>query len=266
MLAPPRRLGNAGCSSDNDRPTLRPLSRKVVSLSKPLTNHDIPSLTSLVRKGLPGIVESALVPLAIFYVALWTFGMWGALIAALAWAYLAILRRVIRKEPLPGLAILGALALTTRTALSMFTGSVILYFLQPSVGTALVGLAFLVSIGSARPLIQRLAADFLPVPSAFFEDPSVKEFFKRISPIWAAAMLANAAITTWMLFAMPISFFLAARTVVSASIIGAVGAYSIWALRRLLKPSTPAVRPSRTSRLTLRPSPIWGLTPQFALR
>ena len=231
-------------------------------MSKALTDYEIPGWGSLLRKSLPAIVESTLIPLAIFYVALWAVGMWGALIAALVWAYVALLRRLVRGERLPGLVILGALALTFRTALSMFTGSVIIYFLQPSLGTALVGLVFLLSMASTRPFIERLARDFLPMPSAFFADPSVKAFFKRISPIWAMAMLANAALTTWMLFSIPISLFLVARTVVSAAIIASVVVYSALALRRLMKPLPARMRKS----VTWRPTPVWGLTPQFAMR
>jgi intracellular septation protein A len=232
--------------------------------------RDLPSAGSLLRTGLPAIIEGTVVPLVIFYVALWVTDLWGALIAALAWSYLATLRRYLRRAAVPGLVLLGALALTFRTALSMITGNVVLYFLQPSLGTALVGLAFLISLRTDQPLVQRLARDFLPVSPEFFSSPSVKLFFRRISPLWAVMMLANAAITTWMLFALPVSTFLAARTVVSAVLIAATVGYSVFGLRRLLSPSRQP-RASRTNRGhrdlvgNLRLSVV-GLTPQFAMR
>ncbi len=195
--------------------------------------RDLPSAGSLLRKGLPVIIEGTVVPLVIFYVALWVTGMWGALIAALAWSYFAILRRYLRRAAVPGLVLLGALALTFRTALSMITGNVVLYFLQPSLGTALVGLAFLLSLRTDQPLVQRLARDFLPVSPEFFSSPSVKLFFRKISPLWAVMMLANAAITTWMLFQLPVSLFVVTKTAASVILTGIAIAYSVVWFRRL---------------------------------
>jgi intracellular septation protein A len=243
------------------------------------TEHEIlgqtfetPSLRSLFVKGLPAIIESTIVPLAIFYAALWVVGMWGALIAALAWSYLVVLCRLVRKEPISGLAILGALALTFRTALAMVTGNVVLYFLQPSLGTALVGLAFLVSMRTKQPLIQRLARDFLPDLPEFFSIPSVRRFFLKISPLWALMMLGNAAVTIWMLFALPVSVFVISRTLVSGALIAATMAYSVMGLRSLLSGSPVRPRASRPRQLAERrrlprlPLPAWGLCPQFAIR
>ncbi len=233
-----------------------------------VVDQKLPSLWALLKQGLPAIVEGTVVPLIIFYVAFWATGMWGALIAALAWSCLAILRRYLRREPVPGLVLLGALALTFRTALSMITGNVLLYFLQPSLGTALVGLVFLASLRADQPLIQRLARDFLPVSADFFETPAVRAFFRRISPLWALVMLANAAVTSWMLFVLPVSVFPVARTVVSATLIAAIIAYSVLGLRRLLSPAPnrAIMRVEHRDLLSGVRLSVGGLAPQFAMR
>ena len=178
-------------------------------------------------------------PLAIFYAALWAIGMWGALIAALTWSYLAIARRIVRKEPIPGLVLLSALALTFRTVLALATGSVFIYFLQPSLATALLGFAFLASMTADQPLVQRLARDFLPVSPDFLTNPFVRHFFMRISLLWAMVMLANAGVTTWMLFQLPVSVFVITKTVASVLMTGIAIAYSVVWFRRLFSP-TPA--------------------------
>jgi hypothetical protein len=193
----------------------------------------------MARKGLPALVEGTLMPLAIFYAALWALGMWGALIAALSWSYLAIARRILTKQSIPGLVILSALALTFRTALALATGSVFIYFLQPSLATALLGFAFLASMSTEQPLVQRLARDFLPVSPEFFVNPFVKHFFMRISLLWAMVMLANAGVTTWMLFELPVSLFVIAKTVASVVMIGVALVSSVVWFRRLLA-GTPA--------------------------
>lgn len=200
----------------------------------PDQTFETPGLRSLAKQGMPAIVEGTIFPLAIFYAALWAVGMWGALIAALSWSYLAILRRLIKREAVPGLVILSAIALTVRTALALATGSVIVYFLQPSLGTALLGLGFLLSMSTGQPLVQRLAKDFLPVSPDFFTNPFVRRFFMRISLLWAVVMLGNAAVTTWMLFELPVSLFVVSKTVASALTMGAAIIYSVRWFRRLL--------------------------------
>ncbi len=206
-------------------------------MEMPIHTFEAPRLRSLAKQGLPAIVEGTVMPLAIFYGALWAVGMWGALIAALSWSYLAILRRVVRREPIPGLVLLSALALTVRTALAMATGSVFFYFLQPSLGTALLGFAFLVSMSTGQPLVQRLARDFLPVTPDFFTNPFVRRFFMRISLLWATVMLANAGVTIWMLFELPVSVFVVSKTAASIAMTGAAIIYSVFWFRRLFSPA-----------------------------
>lgn len=203
----------------------------------PAHTFEAPRMRSLARQGLPAVLEGTVAPLVIFYAALWAIGMWGALIAALSWSYLAIARRVFRKEPIPGLVVLSALALTFRTALAMATGSVFVYFLQPSLGTAALGLAFLVSMSTGQPLVQRLARDFLPVSPDFFANPFVRQFFMRISLLWAMVMLANAGVTTWMLLQLPVSIFVISKTAASVVMTGMAIAFSLFWFRRLFAPS-----------------------------
>jgi hypothetical protein len=199
----------------------------------PAHTFETPPLRSLAKQGLPAIIEGTVMPLAIFYAALWSIGMWGALFAALTWSYVAIIRRIVKNEPIPGLVLLSALALTFRTALAMATGSVFVYFLQPSLGTAVLGFAFLISMNTEQPLVQRLARDFLPVSPDFFANPFVRRFFMRISLLWAMVMLANAAVTTWMLFELPVSLFVISKTAASVLLTGVAIAYSTVWFRRL---------------------------------
>jgi hypothetical protein len=211
-----------------------PLDSSDTEVEMPTHTLETPRLRSLARQGLPAIIEGTIMPLAIFYAALWGLGMWGALIAALTWSYFAIARRIVTKQPIPGLVLLSALALTFRTVLALATGSVFVYFLQPSLATALLGFAFLASMSTDQPLIQRLARDFLPVSPDFFTNPFVRHFFMRISLLWAMVMLANAGVTTWMLFQLPVSLFVVSKTVASVVMTGVAIAYSVIWFRRLL--------------------------------
>ena len=117
------------------RPSADPSSVLTDSLS-------IPHPRVLARHALPQLLESTLIPLAVFYVVLWTAGVWGALIGALVWSYAALIRRLATGREVPGLLILGVLGLTVRTAISVATGSVFVYFLQPTIGLVVLSAAF----------------------------------------------------------------------------------------------------------------------------
>src|SRR3954468_11729340 len=146
---------------------------------------EIPRLRSMARHAIPHLAEATFIPLALFYAFLWTAGVWGALIAALAWSYLALLRRVVKGERIPGILVLGTLGITARTIVSFASGSVFVYFLQPSLTTILIAGAFLLSVPAGRPLAERLAHDFVPLDPAIMRLPSVKKVFVRITLLWA---------------------------------------------------------------------------------
>jgi hypothetical protein len=65
---------------------------------------------------------------------------------------------------------------------------------------------FIASVLLGRPLAQRLAADFLPLPEALLARHGVRRFFQRVS-LWAVVFLANAGIGLWLLVSQPLATF-----------------------------------------------------------
>ncbi len=181
------------------------------------------------------ILEAILVPLALFYAALSVLGPRGAICTALAWNFSALLRRVWRRERLPGVLLLGTVGLTARSVIALVSSSsLFVYFLQPSLGTALLGAAFLLSIPLGCPLAEKLAHDFVPLPASFVKRPKVRQLFVRISLLWAVVSLVNAAGTLALLLNVPITTFLAAKTGFSwALTLGAIVLSSWWFRRGL---------------------------------
>ena len=196
---------------------------------------EVPRLRALARHSLPHLIEATFAPLALFYLCLWAIGVWGALGVALAWSYGALLRRLVTRQRVPGILVLGVLALTVRTAIAMASGSVFVYFLQPTIGTVAVALLFLASVRAGRPLAERLAADFCPLPTAFSSQPRVRRLFSNISLLWAFINLANAAVTIWLLVSQPLPVFLLARTLVSLTFTGAAIAVSTLYFKRSMR-------------------------------
>jgi hypothetical protein len=195
---------------------------------------EIPRLRTMARHAVPHLIEATFIPLALFYAFLWTAGVWGALIAALCWSYVAIIRRVVTGQRIPGILVLGALGITARTIAAFASGSVFVYFLQPSLTTIVVAGAFLLSVPAGRPLAERLAHDFVPLDPEVMCLPGVKRVFVRITLLWAFVNLTNAIVSIVLLMSQPVGAFVAAKTVIGMLlVVAAVTASTVWFKRAL---------------------------------
>jgi hypothetical protein len=180
------------------------------------------------------VIEATLIPVALFYGAITLFGTQAALLVALGWSYLAIGRRLVTSRRVPGLLLLGAFGLTVRTIVAMGTGSLFLYFLQPTLTNVAIATIFLVSIPTRRPMAERLAADFCPLPGHFLAHPGVRRFFTRLTLLWAGVQLANAAVTIGLLITQPVPTYVWTRSVASLVITGgAIGLSTLWFRRSM---------------------------------
>jgi hypothetical protein len=196
---------------------------------------ELPRPRAIARHAIPHIIEGTLVPLGIFYLTMWAAGFWGAVLSATVWSYGTVLRRVVRRERIPGILVIGAVLVTARTFIALQTGSPFLYFLQPTLGTVLVAGLFLFSVPLGKPLAERLAADFCPLPASLLARPFMRTFFIRISLLWAAVFMTNAAISIYLLLNQSVGTYLLTKQAASSSIwIAAIGA-STWYFVRLMR-------------------------------
>lgn len=206
-------------------------------------SFEIPKLRALARHAVPHVVEATVIPLALFYASLWLVGVWGALGIALAWSYGAIAFRVLRRRRVTGILMLGVMGLTARTVVAMASGSVFIYFLQPSLGTVAVAGIFLFSVPAGKPLAEKLAHDFCPLPDAFASHPKVREFFARISILWGFVFLTNAGMTIWLLMSQSLEVYLLAKTFVSLGLTGgAIAVSTWWFLHEMRRSGIPVTR------------------------
>ena len=199
-----------------------------------IPRFEMPRLRTLARHAAPHVVEGTVVPLALFLLTLHFVGVWGAVLIGLGWTYAAVARRLVMRQRVPGILLLTAATLTARTVVAMVSGSVVVYFLQPTLGTALIAGAFLLSVPLGRPLAERLARDFCPIPSGVLAHAPVRRFFLQISLLWAFTQLANAALTVWLLFSQSLATFLVAKTLVSWGLTGsAIVVSTLWFRRSM---------------------------------
>jgi len=148
------------------------------------------------------LLEAVAIPLAVFYGVVLAFGLEAALGAALGWAYLAVAVRLVRRTRPPMLLLVATAMSTVKVAITFAADSATAYFLQPTVMTAMFALALLCTWGWERPLIQRLAYDFCPLPATVVTAPALRRLFQRLSVLWGAVLLVNSGATLVLLLTM----------------------------------------------------------------
>src|SRR5437763_8509257 len=164
----------------------------------------LPSVPAIVRHAGRHLIESMVIPIVLFYSFATAVGMRGGILAALAWAYINIIRRVVTRQRIPGTLLLAALLFSARAAIALSTHSLFIYFLQPTLGTFLVASLFLVSVAARRPLAMKLAGDFCPLPPALMGNEHMRRFFLQISMLWGMVQMTNGALSLYLLFSSSI--------------------------------------------------------------
>ena len=122
----------------------------------------LPHPVRVLRHALPVILESVIAPVAAYDFVLLLAGFRGALLAALAWSYFLVARRMWRRERVSTLLLPGTALLTLRTVISFVTGSAFVYFIQPTVSAFLASTLLVLSALAGRPFTQRFTHRFLP--------------------------------------------------------------------------------------------------------
>jgi hypothetical protein len=219
----------------------------------------MPSPHAALRHAVPVVFEAMIAPLALFYLVLVTAGFRGALIAALAWSYVALGRRIKRGERVSMLLLLGTVLLTVRTTVSFITGSAFLYFAQPTAGMVVISLVLAGSAVIGRPFTQRFAYDFCPIDPELLARPGVRRFFIRISLLWATVLMLNAGVVFWLLVSSSLRAFVLERSAVTYGLTAAAIFFSITRFLAAMRRDGITVEWSRR----LVPPPVAPITVQL---
>lgn len=188
----------------------------------------------MLRHAFPKLLEGRIIPLIVFLSMLKIAGINGAIVAALVWTFGVMAYHRSRGRQVPGLVILTAVALTGKSVIVLATGRVDLYFLQPTVSTALVGLAFLLSVPTDKPLAERLVNDVCPFDDHTRNHPQLRNFFNRLSLLWAFMSLLNFAFTLWLLLTQSITTFVLIKSFTGPVFTAVtIGIAVLWFRRRM---------------------------------
>ncbi|HEX5090740.1 MAG TPA: VC0807 family protein [Nocardioides sp.] len=217
-----------------------------------------PSLAGVLRRLGTNLLVACVVPAVVFYSLFVAFGIWPAILSALAWSYGATAYRALTRRRASGLLLLTAAVLSVRTVIALLSHSTFVYFIQPVLTDALIGTAFLLSVFTARPVVARLAGDFYPLTDEQRARPALQRLFRRLTLLWALALLAKAAAMFALLQTQPLGTFLLAKSISipltnATCIVVTVLAATATARREGLLPRRTAILPAwalRTSRAT----------------
>ena len=192
------------------RPTLAPMAISQVVGGSPVLHMPAPS--AALRHAVPVILEGVIGPIVVFYLALVTLGLHGALLAALCWSFIACMRRLLRGERVSTVLVLDLVLLSIRTAIAYVTGSAVIYFIQPMAWSVLVAFVLIGSAIARRPFTQRFAQDFCPFDPEVLARPRVQRFFVQVSLLWAGVLIVNTGIVLWLLLSSSLATFVIERT------------------------------------------------------
>jgi hypothetical protein len=164
------------------------------------------------RVGLSLTIACA-IPAALFLACFELFGVWPAIVLALAWSYGAIGWRAVTGRRTSGLLVLTSIVLTGRTVIALVAQSTFFYFLQPIITDGVVAATFLLSLASARPMVARLAGDFYPMDAELSLRPRMRRLFWRLTAMWALVCLAKAVAMFWALNSLSLETFVLVKSI-----------------------------------------------------
>jgi hypothetical protein len=93
-----------------------------------------------------------------------------------------------------------------------------------------------------RPLAQRIAADFCPIPEHVMADARVRRCFLGISLLWAVTCLVNASVAVWLQFTQSVGTFVVTKSLASGALTVVAVAISVFWFRRSV--ARPALIPA----------------------
>lgn len=139
------------------------------------------------------LLEAVVVPTVLLAVLLHVIGATRSILVAVGWCGCAIAFRALVDRRLPGTLLLGSAAIAARATFALLSGSLLVYLLQPVLGSIVMAALFLGSAAFGRPITMRLARDFVHVPAHLLDRAGVRRMFTEVAVIWGVSRLIDVA-------------------------------------------------------------------------
>lgn len=179
------------------------------------------------------LLEAALIPALLLYVALSTVGQFWGLVSVLVWSGLIVAVRLRTQSSVPRTLLIAVLMLAGRASLSLALSSIYVYLLQPIAGSLMMALIFLGSAAIGKPITKHLARDFIALPQMLFHDKRAHRMFTQVCILWGVSRLIDVGMSMGSL-SMGARSELLSRGLLSTSLtLFTVGVCIAWGWSRL---------------------------------
>lgn len=191
----------------------------------------LPRVRDVVARVALSLATAVVAPAVLFAAVLLVFNITTAVLVALAWMAGAMWWRRATKRPVSGLLLLALAIMTLKTAFTLATGNTFIYFVQPVFVDLAVAAVFLGSLGSARPVVARLAPDFYPIDTGLAVRPAIRGLFRRLTLLWGLVILVKGSITLWLLVSLStVNFVLIKGSAILTLTLLAAAATVVWSV------------------------------------
>jgi hypothetical protein len=173
----------------------------------------LPCLGAVVAHTVVSLLIAVVAPAVLISVTLLALNIEAAVLVALAWMAGAMCWRWASGRPMSWLILLALGMMTIKTVFTLATGNTFVYFVQPVFTDAVVASAFLVSLGTGRPIVARIAPDFYPVDAAIAARPGIQRLFRRLTRLWGLVIVAKGSLTLWLLLSQSVETFVLVKSI-----------------------------------------------------
>ena len=196
------------------------------------------------RRGLPRMVQAAVIPAALFSFSVSTWGVEAAIGVSLVYAYGLALYQRIRTGYAAAMLSVSCVLLGVRAVAGLAAGSGQMFFGFAALETLAVGAMFVASLFSEMPLVVKMVRDFAPEGAARLATPEHRALVCRVSVLWGLVHLGVAATTAWLLTHESLTTFVWLKEACSLAWMGAGAVLTGIMLRPVVAPrQSGGVRP-----------------------
>ncbi len=182
----------------------------------------LPPVRAAIRQAGPHILEATLGPTACFLTGRALWGIDGALALALGWTGACVGLRQLRGRRMSGLLLIGMTTLLLRAAVSLAMQSERAYLIAPALVTIVMGIVYIGSAVTSKPLLARVIGDLVPRSWLDADDPHISRLCRIGSVVWGGEQVISAIVSLGMIARLPTATYMVVHEFVSWLICGAV--------------------------------------------
>ncbi len=171
-------------------------------------------------KAVPGMILGGIIPGVCFLFGHHEWGLAGGVILVVLWSLAYQAARWVKTRSISGLVLLYLMVLGLRGATALVFHSASMFFITPSIMTAIGGCVFIASAFLAKPLVSPIINELVPKSVLDCRDPRVRSVMVKISLLYGVEQLITAAVLIFMVENLSTTVYVTTHGAVSWFIMG----------------------------------------------